>query len=107
MAKISDFKSGNPFPEAEYVELQAVLDKPLTIRDIVPFTNKKGAGVHILVEDEDGDMLRICTHGGAVTDMLSSDEIISAAKNEGIGPMKFVKRKAEESGNTYIGMEDA
>lgn len=107
MAKISDFKAGNPFPEAEYVELMNIIDKPLTIRDIVPFTNKKGDGVHILVEDADGDELRICTHGGAITDMLSNDDLIAAAKSEGIGPMKFVRRKSEESGNTYIAMEDA
>ena len=106
MAKISDFKSGNPFPEAEYVELQSILDKPVTIRDIVPFTNKKGEGVHILIEDGDGDMLRVCTHGGAVTDLLSADELIAAAKSEGIS-LKFVKRKSEQTGNTYIAMEDA
>lgn len=107
MAKISDFKAGNPYPEAEYVELMDILDKPLTIRDIVPFTNKKGDGVHILVEDADGDALRICTHAGAITEQLSAGDIIAAAKAEGVGPMRFVKRKSETSGNTYIAMEDA
>lgn len=107
MAKISEFKAGNPFPEAEYVELMNIIDVPLTIRGIVPFNNKKGDGVHILVEDEDGAMLRICTHGGAVTDLLSGDDIIATAEKEGIGPMKFVKRKSEQTGNIYIAMEDA
>lgn len=107
MAKISDFKVGNPFPEAEYVELMDILDKPLTIRDIVPFTNKKGDGVHILAEDADGDVLRICTHAGAITEQLSEGGVIAAAKSEGVGPMRFVKRKSETSGNTYIAMEDA
>ena len=107
MAKISDFKAGNPFPDAEYVELMQILDKPLTIRGIMPFSNKKGDGVHILVIDGDGDELRICTHGGAITDMLSNDELIAVAESEGIGPMKFVKRKSETSGNVYIAMEDA
>ena len=105
MAKISDFSAGNPFPEAEYVELETIMGKPVTIRNVEPFENKKGPGVHILAE-LDGDMVRICTHAGAVTDTLSRADIIEVAQTEGIA-LKFVKKIGKESGKSYIGMEDA
>lgn len=105
MAKISDFSAGNPFPEAEYVELETVMGKPMTIRNVEPFENHKGKGVHILAE-MDGSIIRICSHAGAVTDTLSRPEIIEAALTEGIA-LKFVKKISKETGNKYIGMEDA
>lgn len=105
MAKISDFSAGNPFPEAEYVELETIMGKALTVKNVEPFENKKGPGVHILAE-LDGDIIRICTHAGAVTDTLSRPELIEAAQTEGIG-LKFVKKIGKESGKSYIGMEDA
>lgn len=105
MAKISDFSAGNPFPEAEYVELETIMGKALTVRNVEPFENNKGPGVHILAE-LDGDIIRICTHAGAITDTLSRPDIIEAAQTEGVG-LRFVKKTSEKTGNKYIGMEDA
>lgn len=75
--------TGNPYPEAEYVEIGILADgkKAVTIRDVKAFENQNGKGVHILADFE-GRQVRMCTHGQRITSLLTSD-VIAKTLEEG------------------------
>lgn len=89
MAKISDFVSASPY-DADYIEIENILGKTVTLLDAEPFDNHKGQGVHALISME-GKEYRICSHGVAVTETLSKAELLDALKNGDYITCKFVK----------------
>jgi len=96
MAKISDFKPTNPYPDAEYAELDSILDKQITLIDAEVFENKKGKGAHILAQI-DGKEIRLCTHAVAIADLLAKEELQNALKSGDYIVCKFVKVKSESN----------
>lgn len=105
MAKISDFETTSPY-EAEYIEIDELIGKPIIIRDVTPFENNRGKGIHALIE-LDGKEFRICTHGIVLTDRLSRAEILEALKTESI-ECKIVKvSSSTDKTRQVLKLEDA
>ena len=105
MAKISDFETTSPY-EAEYIEVDDIIGKPIIIHDVTPFENNKGKGIHALIEC-DGKEWRICTHGVVLTDKLSRTEILEALKTENI-ECKIVKvASSTDKTRQVLKLEDA
>lgn len=89
MAKISAFKNTNPYPDADFVEVESILGKPIKVKGVEYFENEKGPGIHILA-DMDGDEIRICSHGVALVDQFNRTEIYDCLKDDVIEG-KFIK----------------
>ena len=106
MAKISDFETTSPY-EAEYIEVDEIVGKPIIIKDVTPFENNKGKGVHVLVV-LDGKEYRICTHGVVLTDRLSRAEILEALKGGESIECKIVKvSSSTDKTRQVLKLEDA
>ena len=95
MAKISDFSTSNPFPEAEFIEVESILNKPIEILAVAGFENNKGPGVHILA-NIDGKECRLCSHGVAVCDTLDRSEIKELLDSGETIECKFVKQQSKK-----------
>lgn len=105
MAKISDFETTSPY-EAEYIEIDELIGKPIIIHDVTPFENNRGKGIHALIE-LDGKEFRICTHGIVLTDRLSRAEVLEALKTESI-ECKIVKvSSSTDKTRQVLKLEDA
>ena len=105
MAKISEFSTTAPY-EAEYIEVNDILGKPIKILGVTVFSNNKGPGAHALIE-LDGKQYRICTHGVVLTDRLSRAEVLDALKTESI-ECKIVKvSSSTDKTRQVLKLEDA
>ena len=105
MAKISDFDTTAPY-EAEYIDINEIIGKPIIIKDVSPFENNKGKGVHALIECG-GNEWRICTHGVVLVDRLSRTEILEALKTESI-ECKIVRvASGSDKSRQVLKLEDA
>ena len=96
MAKISDFNTTNPFPEAEYVEVDSILNKPIVILAVAGFENHKGPGVHILAKI-DGKECRLCSHGVSICDTLDRSEIKETLESGETIECKFIKQQSKRN----------
>lgn len=106
MAKISDFDTTAPY-EAEYIDINEIIGKPIIIKDVSPFENNKGKGVHALIECG-GNEWRICTHGVVVVDSLGRAEVLEALKSGETIECKFVKVPSKtNNGREVLKLEDA
>lgn len=105
MAKISDFETSAPY-EAEYIDINEIIGKPISIKDVSPFENNKGKGIHALIEC-DGNEYRICTHGVVLVDRLTRAEVLEALKTESI-ECKIVKvASGTDKSRQVLKLEDA
>ena len=95
MAKISDFKATNPFPDADFVEIDSILNEPISILAVAAFENHKGPGVHILAKLGD-DEIRLCSHGVAICDTLDRSEIKEVLENGETIECRFVKEASKK-----------
>lgn len=96
MSKISEFKGSNPYPDAEFVEIDSILNTPIAIIACETFENNKGPGAHILAKLNDKE-IRLCTHGIAVCDILSRDEVKAALAEGYTIECKFVYEKSQKN----------
>lgn len=106
MAKISDFATTAPY-DAEYLDVNAIIGKPITIMDVTVFENAKGKGVHILIQ-LDGKEYRLCTHGVAIVDTLGREEIGKALDEGDYITCKIVKVASQrDKSRQVLRLEDA
>lgn len=96
MAKISEFRATNPYPDAEFVEIDSILNTPIEIIDCETFENNKGPGVHILAR-LDGKDIRLCSHGVAVCDILGREEIKATLSGGESIECKFAYEKSQKN----------
>ena len=107
MAKISDIQVTNPYPDAEFVEIENILNEPIEILGAVPFENKKGPGIHILANVK-GKECRLCSHGVAICDLLSRKEVQEILEGGETIECKFVKIASEKNpSNKVLKLVDA
>lgn len=92
------------YPDLPFKAMAEIVDKTITILDVVAFENDKGPGcaVRILL---DGTMCRIVTHSDAIRKVLTSDEfaLIMSEHPDGINT-KIVKRHSNKSGRDYYAL---
>jgi len=105
MAKISDFDTTAPY-DAEYIDINEIIGKAISILDVTPFENNKGKGIHALIKYE-GVPYRICTHGVVLVDRLSRAEVLNALKDESI-ECKIVRvASGSDKSRQVLKLEDA
>ena len=105
MAKISEFSTTAPY-EAEYIEVNDILGKPIKILGVTVFSNNKGPGAYALIE-LDGKQYRICTHGVVVVDSLGRAEVLKALEAGEVIECKFVKVPSKtNNGREVLKLED-
>lgn len=105
MAKLADFYNDSPY-SADYIDIESILGKTVTLIHTQGFENAKGKGVHALISI-DGEERRICTHGISLTDTLTKAEIQDALEKGDYFVVKFVKVKSKTSGNPVLKVIDA
>ena len=90
MARISEVKGQNPFPDVDFVEIDSILNEPIEILKVETFENLKGPGIHILASVK-GKECRLCSHGVAICDLLGRQEVKDILEGGETIECKFVK----------------
>lgn len=75
---VDDFVGEIPFKDVPYISIQDAKNKPFYFKDAVVFENKNGKGVHILVEDQNGVNLRVCTHSVPIVSFFEKPKVVDA-----------------------------
>lgn len=105
MAKISDFDTTAPY-EAEYIDINEIIGKAISIIDVTPFENNKGKGIHALIECE-GKEYRLCTHGIVLVDRLTRTEVLDTLKTERIDCKIVRVASGSDKSRQVLKLEDA
>lgn len=90
MARISEVKGSNPFPDVDFIEIDSILNEPIEILKVETFENLKGPGIHILLSYK-GREFRACSHGVAICDLLGRQEVKEHLEGGETIECKFVK----------------
>lgn len=92
------------FPDLPFKPMAEIVDKTVTILDVVPFENDKGPGCAVRIV-LDGEMCRIVTHSDAIRKILTGDEFALIMSNHPNGiNSKIVKRHSAKSGRDYYAL---
>lgn len=109
--KIADFRPANntaSFDEnIPFVETANLIDKPITILKVVPFTSTKGNGdgVHILIQDGE-EQVRTCTYATVIVKVLSNPDLIALLEDGETIETRIIERISSTSGRKMLDLED-
>ena len=95
MARISEVKGSNPFPDVDFIEIDSILNEPIEILKVETFENLKGPGIHILLSYK-GREFRACSHGVAICDLLGRQEVKELLEGGETIECKFVKQQSKK-----------